>query len=449
MNIVVCGAGKVGASLVVELIDSNNAITIIDPNQEVLESLNNSYDIQIIKGEVIDPVVLEKANLENCDLFIAVADEDSQNIVACLIAKECFQVKNCVARLRNGNFRSKEVLSKLPLDVVINPEKIISEYIENIIELPGASDLYNFDGGRIKLASCQQSNLSQLTGRSIADLRKILPANFDVRILAVYRDGKALKPEPSVLFLENDQVYLVGDKRSVEACINILHPEKKLDKRICIVGGGNIGLSIAQELEENFRIKIIEPSLQRCEYLVTQLLSSIVIRGSGADSQIMEEEEIGNMDTFIAVSNDDKTNILACLLAKKIGVKRTIAIVTDPAIFQMTDFTHSAVDVVVNTSQQTLNTIISRTRNLHLQQSHKIRDSLSECVELLVEAKHSKLVDKQIEEIILPDTVFIGVVVKDKSLIIAHNHIEVRAGDRLIMFFQDRDVINAIESYLF
>ena len=330
MKIIILGAGQVGASIAEHLARENNDIVVVDHSMERLRELRDRLDIGVVCGHASHPYVLEQADIQDADLLIAVTFNDEVNMVACQIAYSLYHTPTKIARIRSSAYSiNKDKLFRnehSPVDVIISPERLVSDYVFRLIEHPGALQVLDFAEGAIRLVAVKAYHGGPLVGQELRFLRQHIP-NVDTRVAAIYRRGQAIVPQGSTIIEVDDEVFFIAARKDIRAVMSELRRLEKPYKRIMIAGGGNIGLRLANKIETRYTVKILELSPERCKYLSEELKYSIVLHGSASDQDLLLEENIEETDVFLALTNDDEANIMASLLAKRLGAKKVMALI--------------------------------------------------------------------------------------------------------------------------
>ena len=335
MNIIICGAGKVGFSISKQLSAQGHSVTVVDQSSEDIKKINDSQDVKGIVGKATLPSVLENAGAEDADMIIAVTRNDETNMIVCQLASSLFNIQKKIARIRSKEFlegKWSKLFNKsnIPIDVIISPEIEVAKSLFRRLEAPGALDNVPFAKDKIKMLEILVEKNCPILDMPLKNLTEKFP-NFKANILGAVRKDKFLFLKKNDKLIEGDNVYLVVSSDQLNQILKAFGHDEKTSSKILIIGGGNIGLHLAKLLETNFedtRIKIIEKDKERAEQIATELSSSIVLNGDALDEGILKEANFEEAETVLALTNDDENNIMACVLAEKSGgEKRTIAIV--------------------------------------------------------------------------------------------------------------------------
>lgn len=448
MKIIILGAGQVGTTLAEHLATEHNDITIIDINGERLRSLQERMDILTITGNAAYPSTLKRGGAEEADMLIAVTNNDETNLVACQVAATLFQIPTKIARIRSLHYLAHEELfgaSAFPVDVLISPEQVISNYIRRLIEYPDALQVLDFANQKLQLVSVRTKAGS---GPMVSRALKNLPAylrDIDVEIAAIFRQNVPVIPTGNTVIEANDEVFFLTERQNIRAVMSTLIPLTPNNQRIIIAGGGNIGTRLATTLEKEFEVKIIEHNSARIESLATHLTTGLVLEGDAADKELLLSENIENTDIFCAVTNKDETNIMSALLAKRLGAHKAMALVTRPSYLDLVE--GGAIDVVISPQQVTVGTLLTHIRHGHIVNVHSLRRGTTEAIEMIVDGKKetSKVVGRYMKDIPLPEEASILAIVRNNQVIMGHHNVMIETGDRVIVLLFDKRKIRKVE----
>tara|TARA_Y200000002_G_scaffold376547_1_gene380575 strand:- start:4662 stop:6029 length:1368 start_codon:yes stop_codon:yes gene_type:complete len=449
MNIIICGAGKVGFSISKQLSSQGHSVTVIDQSPEDIKKINDTQDVKGIVGRATLPSVLENAGAENTDMIIAVTRNDETNMVVCQLASSLFNVSKKIARIRTkdfleGKWNKLYNKSNIPIDVIISPEKEVAKSLFRRLEAPGALDNVPFVNNKVKMLEIAIEKSCPIINTPLKKLTEKFP-NFKANIVGLVRKEKFhfLKKEHKLL--EGDNVYLVVSSDQLNEILKAFGHEEKISKKILIIGGGNIGFHLAKMLEENFegsRVKIIEKDKTRAEEIATELTSSIVINGDALDEEILKEANLEESETVLALTNDDENNIMACVLAEKTGkTKRTIAIVNKSNYSLLQSSLN--IDDLVDPRMTTVSRIMEHVHKGTIGTVYSLLDGEYEFIEAKVIEK-SELLNKQIKDSNLPENVRVGAVVRNKQVIIPRSDF-IFEKDDLVVLLASREKLKEIE----
>jgi trk system potassium uptake protein TrkA len=454
LKIVILGAGRVGASVAENLVSERNDITVIDTDIDSLTALGERLDLRTLVGNGTHPAVLRAANIEDADMLIAAAAMDETNLVACRIAKQQFNVPLRIARVRSQEFvNHPEVTGDggFCIDHVICPEQSVTQAMVLLVEHPEALQVIEFAEGKLSLVAVRADG-GPLVGRPIEDMRKHIP-NVDARIVAIFRNERSVIPEGKTLIEAGDEVFCLAATRNIRKVLSELRPMGRPVRNIMIAGGGNIGLRLAQSLGKNYHVKIIDPNKKRCEYLAGELPSALVLYGDATDGDLLGNEQIQDIDLFVALTSDDEDNIMSTLLAKRMGARRVIALINRKAYADLVQGGH--IDIAIAPEQATLSELLAYVRRGDVVAVHSLRRGAAEAIEAIAhgDAKSSRVIGKKIEDIDLlsgkTPGVVIGAIVRGQSeaatVLMAHHDTVVEPEDHVIVFVANKKMLSKVE----
>ncbi len=447
MKIIILGANQVGYSLAENLSSEANDITLVDPDQDALREIKDQLDVGIATGWPSHPDVLRRAGADDADMIIAVTENDEVNMVACQIAFTVFKTPKKICRLRSAAYMEQEGLFQpdaIALDVVISPEHIVSNYIARLVALPGSLQVLDFAGGKAQLVAVRAYYGGPLVGQEIRFLREHMP-NVDTRVAAIFRRNRAIMPEGSTVIEADDEVFFIAASNHIRAVIGELRRMDKPYKRVIIAGGGNIGARLAEALEEKYQVKLIEHSARRCAFLSEYLNRAIVLNGEASDRKLLQEENIEDTDVFLALTNDDEANIMASLLAKRLGARKVMALINNPAYVDLVQ--GGEIDIAISPQQATIGSLLTHVRKGDIVNVHSLRRGAAEALEAIAhgDRSSSRVVGKAVEDIDLPAGTTIGAIVRNDEVLIAHDDIVIESGDHVILFLVNKKRIPEVE----
>ena len=318
-KIIILGAGQVGGTVAEILAAENHEVTVVDRNPDILRELNDRMDIRTILGQASYPDVLREAGADEADFTIAATDSDETNMVAMQIVYSILKGTGRVARIRSQEYIKEKdffINKNMPIQVVISPEILVTDRIQHIIEHPGAMQVVDFANGRVRLVGVRIDEGASMDGKPMSVLPDLLQDNERARVVAIYRQDEPLIPQGSTVLQADDIVFFISSRRHTAEVLNLFHYEDKKCQYVMIAGGGNIGYSLAKQLEETYRVKIIERNPGRAEFLASNLNDAMVLQGDAADHDMLEEENVQDVDVFCALTNDDEANILSAMLSR-------------------------------------------------------------------------------------------------------------------------------------
>jgi trk system potassium uptake protein TrkA len=437
MNILICGAGQVGYNIARQLAREENEITLIDQDAELIRDINEHLDVRAFQGHAAHPSDLEDAGIADIDMLIAVTHSDEVNMVACQIAHSLFNVPVKIARVRHQDYlrtKWKTLYSQdnLPIDFIISPEREVAEAIHRRMHVPGALDTMNFFDGEVTVLAVKCDETCPLIKLPFNIITQRLQ-KLELTMLGVVSSQRFTLPRPNMILNEGDIAYVLTKTSEVRQVLSAFGHNEREAQRIVIVGGGNIGLYIAQMLEsENpeCRIKLIEYSRDRAENIANKLSRTTVIHGSGLERSILIECDIENAETIIGVTNDDKVNILSALLAKRLGCERSVTLVNNGNLMPMLG--NLGVDVLVNPRETTASSILQHVRRGKIRSIYTILDGAAEIIEA-VAIETSPLVGRSIDNLKLPKGVLLGAVMRNNKLQELNEELIIHEEDRIVL----------------
>lgn len=448
MRIVILGAGQVGSTVASALVHEDNDITIVDKDAQRLKELQDQLDIRSVLGYASHPKVMERAGIEDADLIIALTSSDEVNMVACQIAYTLYNVPTRIARVRAAAYTDREELfhrEHSPVDVLISPELLLTQYISNLIEYPGTSQVMDFADGRAQLVATEAEAGGLLVGQKLYTLAHHMPGQSDARLAAIYRKGKLILPEGSTIIEENDTVFFLAATRDIPAVMKELRPIDNPIRRVILAGGGNIGKNLARQLERAHHVKVIERDPVRAESIAEELSKTIVLVGDCTDSGLLREESIESTDVYCVLTNDDAANILSALQAKRMGAKKVIAIINRPSYVDLME--SGTIDIAVSPQQITIGSLLAYIRRGSIDRVHSLRGGDAEAIEAIAlgDRRSSKVVGRSLEELSLPEGTTIVGIVRGEDVIIAHHDTVIEEHDHVLLFVPDKKQIHAVE----
>ena len=447
MKIIILGAGQVGSTLAETLSSENHDISVVDVDNKNLRALQDRLDIRTIRGHASYPGVLRQAGAKDADMLIAVTDSDEVNMVACQVAYSLFSVPRKIARIRSPHYFIQRELfghEDLPIDVFISPEQIVTDYIKELIDYPGSLQVLNFADGKVKLVGIKPYYGGPLIGKSLKKLKDYVP-EVDFRIAAIYRENQTISLSSDTVIEVGDEVFFIAASEYIRPIMGTLRRLDQPYKRIIIAGGGNIGFSLTKVLEEDYNVKVIEQNLKRCEHIAELLHDTTVLHGDVADRELLISENIEHTDVFCAVTNDDEANIMSCMLAKRLGARLVIALVTRPSYADLIE--DSGINIAISPQQATTGSIFTHIRRGDVVNVHSLRRGAAEAIEAIAhgDQKTSKVVGLRLCDIKLPKSTTIGAIVRGEEVIIPHHETVVESDDHVILFVADKKNIRDVE----
>lgn len=447
MKIIILGAGQVGSSVAENLAREANDITVIDTDVSRIQALQDRLDIRTCVGHASHPDVLRQAGADDADMIVAVTNSDETNMIACQVAYTLFHTPTKIARVRAYEYLKYTDLftqDALPIDVLISPEQVITDYMERLVEYPGALQVLDFASGKVRLVGVKAYYGGPLVGHELRTLRDHIPG-IETRVAAIFRRGNSIIPEGNTVIEADDEVFFIAARKNIRAVMSELRKLDKPCKRIIIAGGGNIGTRLAKALESRYQVKLIDHNKQRSQRIAENLERTIVLLGDVADEELLLEENIENTDVFCSVTNDDEANILSAMLAKRLGAKKVMALINRAAYVDLVE--SGEIDIAVSPHQATIGILLTHVRRGDVVVVHSLRRGAAEAIEAIAhgDRSNSRVVGRAIEDIKLPPGTTIGAVVRQDEVIIAHHDTVIEAEDHVILFLVDKKRISDVE----
>ncbi len=448
MKIIILGAGQVGSSLAANLASEANDITVVDTEQERLHSLQDRLDIRTVAGRASYPDILARAGADDADMIIAVTNSDETNMVACQVAYTLFHTPTKIARVRGVGYlaHKKELFAQdsFPVDVLISPEQLVTDYIQRLIEHPGALQVLDFAGGLVQLVAVKAYYGGPLVGHALRTLREHMPG-VDTRVAAIFRRGKPVIPDGDTVIEVDDEVFIIVARKHVRAVMSELRRLDKPYKRIMIAGAGNIGKRLAKALEHNYQVKIIEHNQEQARVASEELEKTIVLLGDAADEELLQEENIENTDVFCALTSDDEANILSAMLAKRLGARKVMSLINRVSYVDLVESTD--IDIAISPQQSTIGSLLTHVRRGDVVVVHSLRRGAAEAIEAVAhgDPESSRVVGRRVDELKLPPGTNIGAIVRGNEVIIAHHDTVIQPEDHIILFLVDKRHIPEVE----
>ena len=457
MKIIILGAGQVGASVAENLVSEANDITLVDTSEEYLAALRERLEIRTVCGNAASPRVLREAGADDADLLIAVTQSDQTNLCACRIAKALYNLPTRIARLRSTDYVDHPELlddDNFAVDFSICPEQVVTDYIKRLIAFPEALQVLEFADGVVSLICVRAFEGGPLVGHPLKELRFHLP-NVEVRIAAIYRNGEPIMPEGDTIILPGDEVFCLAATVHIRQVMGELRRSDKPMRRIMIAGGGNIGFRLAQSIENNYHVKILELNRGRADMLASQLSNALVLRGDSTDEKLLEGEGIDETDLFVALTNDEEDNIMSASLAKRMGARRTLALINRKSYVDLVQ--GGPIDIAISPAHTSIGTLLAHVRRGDVVAVHSLRRGAAEALEIIAHGnrKDSKVVGRAIEEIALPRGTGIGAIVRDekneegrvvrRAVIMPHHDTVIEEDDHVIVFCTSKKLVQKVE----
>ncbi len=456
MNIIICGAGRVGFTIAKLLSEQGHSITVIDQSSEDIQKINDSLDVKAIVGKATYPSILEKANATETDMIIAVTRNDEINMLICQIAFSIFDIPKKIARIRSQDYLNPKftrVYSKenLPIDVIISPEIEIAKSIQRKLEAPGALDSVPFADNKIRLLEILINDNCKSIGIKFNELAKKYPS-LEANVIGINRDDKFFIPKKTESVRKDDKIYIIINSSQMAETLKAFGHEENISKKILIIGGGNIGYNLAKNIEETLesvRVKIVEKDKERAKYLANELNNTIVINGNGLDEEVLAEANLDEAETVLALTNDDEDNLMVSVLVEKfakdqkdIDDKRTMALINKPnySLLQSS----LKIDDLIDPRMNTVSSILKHIHKGTIENAYTISNGEYEVIEAEI-IETSELINKELKNSNLPEEIRIGAILREKKVIIPRSDFIFKKDDQVV-FLAKRDSISFVEN---
>ena len=450
MNIIICGAGRVGYAIAKSLTEQDHSITVIDQSSEDIQKINESLDVKAIVGKATLPTILEKANTSEADMIIAVTRNDEINMLICQIAYSLFKVRKTIARIRSQDYLDPKFSTlynkeNLPIDVIISPEFEIAKSIQRKLESPGSLDNVPFADNKIRLLEISIDKNCPISNTKLNDLTKKFP-KLNANILGVVRDNKFIFLKKNDFMKFNDKAYVVINSLQMNETLFAFGHHEKISSKILIIGGGNIGFNLAKNIEKTFedaRLKIIEKDKDRAEFLANELSNTIVINGNGLDEDILSEVNLEDVETVIALTNDDEDNLMVSVIVEKFSKnKRTMALTNKPnySLLQSS----LKIDDLIDPRKTTVSSILKHVHKGTIENAYTILNGDYEVIEAEI-IETSELINKELKDSNLPNEIRIGAILRDDQVIIPRSNFIFKKNDSVVLLAK-KDQLQTVES---
>ena len=456
MNIIICGAGRVGFTIAKILSEQGHSITVIDQSSEDIQKIDDTLDVKSIVGKATYPSILEKANATEADMIIAVTRNDEINMLICQIAFSIFNVPKKIARIRSQDYlnpKFTKVYNKenLPIDVIISPEIEIAKSLQRKLEAPGSLDNVPFANNKIRLLEILIDENCPIKDIKLNELTKKFP-KLNSNIMGVIRDEKFVLLKKTDVMLKNDKAYVVINASQMNETLAAFGHTEKISNKILIIGGGNIGFNLAKNLEESFdsaRVKIIEKDKERAELIASQLNNTIVINGDALDEEVLLEANLEEVQTVLALTNDDEDNLMISVLVEKfakdndeLSDKRTMALINKPnySLLQSS----LKIDDFIDPRMNTVSSILKHIHKGTIENAYSILNGEYEIIEAEI-IETSELVNKELKNSNLPDEIRIGAVLRGEEVIIPRSNFVFKKED-IVVLLANKDFLHVVEN---
>ncbi|MDC1139751.1 Trk system potassium transporter TrkA [Candidatus Pelagibacter sp.] len=456
MNIIICGAGRVGFTISKILSEQGHSITVIDQSSEDIQKIDDSLDVKSIVGKATYPSILEKANASEADMIIAVTRNDEINMLICQIAFSIFNVQKKIARIRSQDYlnpKFTKVYNKenLPIDVIISPEIEIAKSLQRKLEAPGALDNVQFANNKIRLLEILINENCSIKDTKLNELTKKFP-KLNANIMGVIREEKFIVLKKNDIMLKDDKAYVIINAAQMKDTLDAFGHNEKISNKILIIGGGNIGFNLARNLEESFdsaRVKIIEKNKERAELIASELNNTIVINGNALDEEVLLEANIDEVETVLALTNDDEDNLMVSVLVEKfakdnseLNDKRTMALINKPnySLLQSS----LKIDDLIDPRMNTVSSILKHIHKGTIENAYSILKGEYEIIEAEI-IETSELINKELKNSNLPDEIRVGAILREEEVVIPRSNFVFKKEDTVVLLAK-KDFLHVVEN---
>ena len=449
MNIIICGAGRVGYTIAKLLSEQDHSITVIDQSSEDIQKINEDLDVKSIVGKATFPNVLEKANADEADMIIAVTRSDEINMLICQIAFSVFKISKKIARIRSQEYLDPKFskvysIENLPIDVIISPEVEIAKSIQRKLEAPGALDSVPFANNKIRLLEIDVNDDCPLVDIKLEDITKKF-SKLEANILGVIRNEKFIFLKKKDVLKKQDKAYVIINSSQMQLTLDAFGHDEKISNKFLIIGGGNIGYNLAKNLENTMdaaRIKIVEKNKDRAELIASNLNNSLVINGNGLDEDVLKEANIEDAQTVLALTNDDEDNLMVSVLVEKFSKdKRTMALINKPNYSLLQN--SLKIDDLIDPRMNTVSSILKHVHKGTIETAYTILNGEFEVIEAEI-VDSSELINKELKNSNLPDDIRIGAILRKDDIIIPTSNFIFEKKD-IVVFLAKRDQLTLVE----
>ncbi len=448
MKVIICGAGQVGSGIARRLAAEGNDVTVIDLSPELVKTLGDDADVQAVLGHGSHPDVLERAGAQNADMLIAVTHADEVNMVACHIAHALFDVPLKIARVRAQSYLRDDWQDffrerHLPIDVIISPEIEVARSILRRLDVPSSFDVLQFAEGKVRVVGVRVDETCPVANVPLRQLTELFPDLCSV-VTGIRREGRTFVPKGSDYMIPGDEIYFVADAAHVDRTLDIFGLQAQGVRRVIVIGGGNIGLFLAKEIEAGrpgMKVKVIEQSKLRAESDADDLHRTVVLHGDGLDQGLLHEAGVREAEAIVAVTNDDEVNILASVIAKRAGARRALTLINNAAYAPLMRSLN--IDAFIDPRAATVSTILQHVRRGRIKRLYSVFEGEAEAIEAEV-LDTSPLVGKPLRDARIPDGIIFGAIVRGGTVVKPRGDFELEARDRVVLFTR-ADAVKKVE----
>lgn len=451
MKVIVLGANHLGVSLALNLAEENNDVTLVDKDFRLFQDIQSVFDVRTIVGQGSHPEVLLQADAEDADMLIALNDSDEENIIACRIAHTIFDIPTKIAKITTrGYLEEKNKLfgkDVVPIDVIVSPELAVAQNIKLLIENPGALQIAELGGGQLLMVCVKVQQGGVWIGRTRSQIARLSP-DFSVHIAAIFRDERIDFADTQTTIRTDDEVFFVAPKTQVSRIMKALGCDYDPLKAIMIAGGGEIGMNLAELLQDDYKIKLLEPDIARATMLAERLGNkAIVLHSDATNENILIDESIKRTDMMCAVTNKEEDNILSALLCKHLGASHVLALINRPSYLELVHLNHVNIDITLSPQQASFGSLLCHVRKGDTVATYTLKHSDAEVIELVVhgDAQSSKVVGRSLSRVRLPPGVVVSMILRDEQIFPATEDQVIESGDHVVVFVKSKKHIPSVE----
>ena len=451
MKVIVLGANHLGIALALNLAQENNDVTLVDKDFRLFEDIQSIFDLRTIAGQGSHPEVLAQADAEDADMLIALNDHDEENIIACRIAHTIFDIPTKIAKVTTrGYLEEKSKLfgkDAIPIDVLVSPELSVAYNIKLLIENPGAIQIAELGGGRLLMVCVKARYGGSWVGKSVSQIAQSAP-NIPMHLSAIFRDEEIRFVDEQTVIQADDEVFFVAAKTQVSQIMKALGCDYRPLETIMIAGGGRIGMNLAELLQNDYKIKLLEPDIARAKILAERLGNKVVVLHSDATNEnILIDENIKRTDMMCAVTNREEDNILSALLCKHLGASHVLALINRRSYLELVHLNHVNIDITLSPQQASFGSLLCHIRKGDTVATHTLKHSDAEVIELVVHGddRTSKVVGRSLSQVRLPHEVMASMIIRNERILLATQDVVIKSEDHLIVFVKSKKHIPSVE----
>ncbi|MBB5193304.1 trk system potassium uptake protein TrkA [Silvimonas terrae] len=440
-NILILGAGRVGATVAEQLVYEQHNVTIVDDNPANLAPLTSKLDLRVVAGSASSPTTLREAGAADAELLLAVTPTDELNMVACKIAYQMFRVPTRIARIRNADLLAHADLfaeeDGFAISHTITPAQVVTDYLTRLVKMPEALQVLDFANGLVQLVVTRVTEGAPMAGKPLTAFNDVLP-NIDRRVVGIYRKNHYIRPDGDTELFAGDEVFVLAETRQMRKVIGALHVVESPINNVLLAGGGNVGYRLAKALQKDYSVKLVESDPNRAEWLANELPGTLVLHGDATNETMFEAEQIHRTDMYLALTSDDEDNIMSALLARQMGARKVVSIINRSRYVDLLQ--DSRIDVALSPAQLTIGTLLAHARQGDIAAVKPLRRGAAEAVELVVHGNKSvsRVIGRRVDEIRMPAHAFLATIVRSGKVIMVHHDTVIEADDRCIVFVHDK-----------